>query len=613
MKRIIVSFILLLKLFLYSYIYGLTTLTIDNKDNLTTDDIFELTITTDQIDVSDLDTSSITNDFDIINQSQQVYHSIINGQSSSKIQWVVAAKAKDAGVFTIPGIKLGKDHTNSLTLNISKPVYDPNIAAEVFINLTANDNEIFVNTPLRINVSINISNDIKVRNLDLKGDENTGLELYKIDESNKQIFHKSKRYTQVNVTYLVFINKTGIIEIPHFTLSGLKVKSNNRTNDLFALYQQRWTPFQKSSPRLQITVKNNPAAEPNTPLLAADNIIVEQSWSNQSQDIKLGDAIQRTIKVTGYNIPNDQLPALYPSADSLNMDHYKVYIDKPERSSIIEGQKLVSTLSQSITYITTKPGNVILNAKNFTWWNNNTKSIVKSTIEGKSFNILTTPTLSDPNNTDTSLELTNKQDLETSNEKSQLQNNIEGISEQVTPNGGLSAILYKSFWLIITALLITIALLIIFIMMLIKRLNNRPLVSFETNNSSSKSKSLGLLSSSQLKNDINRKLSTLKTNLNTNKQSICYQAIYDNLVDISNSLYPASENSFKDFRDKLPVECHNDLNTLMELLYSDAEHNSLDSSKFYNNFSKYIKNELNRISHKIKNKQVDDILELYPE
>lgn len=86
MKRIIVSFILLLKLFLYSYIYGLTTLTIDNKDNLTTDDIFELTITTDQIDVSDLDTSSITNDFDIINQSQQVYHSIINGQSSSKIQ-----------------------------------------------------------------------------------------------------------------------------------------------------------------------------------------------------------------------------------------------------------------------------------------------------------------------------------------------------------------------------------------------------------------------------------------------------------------------------------------------------------------------------------------------
>lgn len=609
-------------LFCSTAIFAKTTAEINNYDSneLTTDSIIELTITTDQTNSTEIDSSPITYDFTLINQSKQVYHSIINGQSSSKIQWVLSLTPKKFGKLVIPALTVGKDTTKPISINVKQPVVDLSKPEEIFITVETDKQSTYEYSPVEIKVSIFIDNNITPRNLALDASESKDYDLYKVDESNKSVFYKNKRYTQYNITYLGFFKSTGDIQLPQFNLSGLRLKNQKKSNDLFSLYNQQWLPFYKKSVDSTIKVTGNPIEAANTKTIAADNIIIQQSWSVKDNDLKLGDAVQRNITITGINIPSDRLPALYQDNETINASNYKAYIDKPEQSYKIENGKLISVLKQTVTYITTNPGDIVLPNKKLTWWNNKINNKVESTIEGKAFKVIagaknSVNSKSDNSSANKSI-VTNQKSLDQqpspTNQldynKSNNQNNHKIIdknnSESNTPldNNALN-----NRWLvyILSFIILSLLILVIFLLYTIDKIKKSV---DNKSNSNSYNHSTSLYNNHADIKAVNTKLKSLKKQL---KESFDEKSIYTIISEVSNLLYPNSSNSLNQLKKALSSHGLKCIDKLMNNIYG---HNKINIELHE---IEILVDELKKIANntykKDQTKNNIELPELYPE
>lgn len=625
LKKIMCLFSLLLNLFFYSYSYAEISVSINNSlepnQTLTTDDIIELKIIVDSSNKDRLDLSSLNKDFTVLGKAQQVYHSIINGQASSKIQWLISMQAKKAGSVIIPKITVGQQSSRPITLNIKETSVDPNSADEIFVTVESNTNETYINSPVKVTANIYVSSKITPRNLSLSvldsndatssSNPNVNIQktddfsLYRINESNKQVFYNNKRYQLYQVQHLAYYSKEGKLQLPKFTLSGLKLKENGSARDIFSLYQQQWQPFNRNSQEITITVKPKPGEFGNSPWIVADNIAVQQEWSNSDTNISIGDALQRTIIINGKNIPADNLPVLFNSdVSNSSNDIYKIYIDKPERENKIENDHIISTLSQRITYIPTKNGSLDLPQLDISWWNNKTKSKIDTVIEGKSFTIKGN---APKNNASTT------PDAETNIVSS---NSLTGPAIEKNSNSKLIADVQKQTGInkLIYILISIIILLVFIIIALILKLKKYYTVKYKNNTSVD---ALYHTDIKTLKAKLDLHLKNIKA-LAINKDA---HAVYKAICLIADLLYPNCINSSTELQKQVPEASQKALNHLSEAVYSNQS-KPWDNIDFINYtipaleqliYSSY-KNQFNKVDYNSDSKKNYNkkLPELYP-
>ncbi len=593
MKRFTLTFLFFLTInFLFAaYSYAESSASIENlsSDNVdfTTDDILELKLVSDQIDNNQIDLTALNKDFEIINQSKQVYHSIINGKASSKIQWIISLRAKNTGKITIPKLKFGNEYTKPIEIIIKEPYVDPNKAQEIFIIAEAGNQEAYVNSPLNIDVKIYVSTDITVRNLNLTSPDNENYSIFKLSDSKKRAFYKNRRYDVFNVNYLVFYKNKGTLEIPKFQLSGHKL-NNNKTHDIFSLYQQQWQPFHRENASIPINILPLPLQTD----LVADNITVSQEWSNTNQSLEEGDALQRTITITGTNILAEQLPSLFDQDDLSNTPAFKHYVDKPERSNNIINNKLISKLIQKITYIPTSSGKMVLPGKTISWWDHKEQKLNSSTLEGKEYNIISILN-NNEENTNNLIIADNKQNITT---KTTDKNN-EILSNS---SNNQNIVIYLLFSIII--ILIT---LIILLVIKIYKNNN---LSFKQ-----EKKILGNLAHNN--NDATKLINNHIKDLINNAQAKNANLTYKSLNNITNILYPNDSNSIYTFKNNLQQDEKPVLEQLLETLYSgnNLKNPDWNHKKFLEIILPVIKEMAKNLQH--KNSEISKnskLPELYP-
>jgi hypothetical protein len=615
MKKIISKVIILFNLLFCNYMYGTAVLSIENDTNLTTDDLIELSIVVDDMNDNTLDLSPLKSDFEIINQTQQVYHSIINGKTSSKIQWLISVQAKTAGVLTIPSIKAGNQTTNNLQVNIKTPNYDPNKAKEIFINIETNNQELYIQTPLSILVNIYVSTNITARNLQLDMPKNDHYKLYKISEDNKQTFYKNNRYHLYQVKYLAFYDSPGKFKLPKFNLSGLILKNNTQHNDIFSLYQQQWQPFNRSTHELEVNIIDKPASFANMDWLAADNITIHQTWSNNTNSIKTGDALQRIITITGQNIPAEFLPTIEEPDATTEHNNYKMYVDKPEFNNNVDNNILTGSLTQKITYIPTQSGTLNLPNKTIHWWHNKTKSKIDSTIDGKNFDIVNvtgqphsnTTALTGTENNAHNMALTNQTEAMNNNNNQNPNENLSNITNNLARITDYS--INKLFYMFLGVII----LLTTIILILILKLNQyKQIIKDKLNNSNYvQSNSHDNAHIKQLKSELDQQIKILKTHAINQDASLVYKSI----CTIAELLYPHHYNSSLTLKAQLSQACQQTFEQLLEVIYSSKKI-TWDNIEFINNVIPAIEQQTNILIKKQvnihKNHQNYGLPELYP-
>jgi len=609
----------------------------------TTEDIIELVISTDTNNVNNINLSSLEKDFQILGQSRQVSHTIVNGKTKSEAQLIISIRAKKTGKLTIPAIKINSTQTKNINISVKEPSLDPRQKNAIFITTEAQNNQVYLQTALRVNVAINVEDELTVRNLELTSPKNKEINLYKIGESNNQYFHNDKRYTQYNIKYLVFYDKSGDNFLPQFVLSGVNLKDNPLSNNIFSLYQQQWKPFKKTSPKIPLKVLSPPNSFPSkTNWLSANSINITEKWSNMSSNIPIGEALQRTITITGENIPAHSLPVIYDPEKNYTSDQYKIYVDKPEQTTKVKNGQLHSVTEQKITYITTNTGQLKTNPISITYWKNNTNSnnITTAKLKSQTFNITTslntnTSTNHDINNKSTVQNSSNIDSINNNNNSNAISSNNSNIKKNLivnttdnnssikldkTPNLADKSLTFSStiFYFLISIIVI-LTIIIISLIIILKT----PSYSTAFSNRKNKYRPTDNNNNSYLYKQLKKlKISAKHNNAQSTNQHLLNIA---SLIFASNDKNNPINNPISKLKDFLPIESQNNINNLLSNLYG-INKNSWDSNYFYSKVipiikqlakDKYTDNknlDAYLVSNKLnKSKQKDSGLsELYP-
>ncbi|ENM5897783.1 BatD family protein [Vibrio mimicus] len=118
---------------------------------------------------------------------------------------------------------------------------------------------------------------------------------------------------------------------------------------------------------------------------AASDVKVTQEWSDdETQPLKAGDSITRTIRIEA----NDSLSVLLPSLMNAEASpSWSAYPDAPQLVDKQNRSGYISERTESQTYVLLNGGDIEWPTYEFWWWNTKTETLEKVSLEGKTLHV----------------------------------------------------------------------------------------------------------------------------------------------------------------------------------------------------------------------------------
>ena len=332
------------------------------------------------------DLNPLNANFEIYGTSSSSQMSIINGKTSSQSSYQITLMPKNPGKQVIPALKVGNDMTAAIPIEVTQGgVASGKQAAgsrrELFADVSSFKQTTYVGVPVVVSLKIYIA--VSVANLSL---EQFDIPNAKIQQQGKSIQYQDTQgntnYQVVEQKYLVTPTAAGEITIPALKIRGVRAGQNQRGGGLFAMMDQQ--PFVISSKPLTLKVKSTPAGVNPMTWLPANSLNVSESWSQNSRQVKVGEAITRTITINTDGVMASSLPELeFSKPQGVN-----AYPDKTNSSDVIVGGKLRAHKTFKIAYVPTQAGKIEFPATKVEWWDLKSDTMQHAQIPATSFDVV---------------------------------------------------------------------------------------------------------------------------------------------------------------------------------------------------------------------------------
>ena len=154
-------------------------------------------------------------------------------------------------------------------------------------------------------------------------------------------------------SYLIFPERAGILEIPGLEIR-LGVAEEGKAGTTFTV---RTRPQ-----RLNVIVPSEALGIDG--LITTPRLEVYERWSRGTRDLKVGDAIERTVRMNA----DRALGMLLPEVTFTAPPGIAVYADRPRISDSINRGRYRGERVETVTYVLQRPGDFILPAIELPWW-----------------------------------------------------------------------------------------------------------------------------------------------------------------------------------------------------------------------------------------------------
>ena len=344
---------------IFSSYAGATAIAKLDRTTINANETVRLSIILDESSMfSGPDMTALEKDFDILGNNKSSQSSWINGKKSANTTWIYELAPKQAGVFTIPAIDVDGQLTQPVTLQVKPANTNPVERAgvePVFMEVTADKESVYVQEQLLLTVRINSAvslNDLQMDELQL---ENAFIK--EINSSQYQRDISGIPHITVEKVFAIFPQTSGTFVIP--SIPAIAVVATQRRS----IFDQGKSLRIRSNP-LNITVNEMPTSIKSENWLPAKNISLQESWSNDPTEIKLGDSITRTITTTAVGLSAEQIPPIEIKAGS----KFKSYPDQPAFEDRQSDQGVTGIRKDAIALVATEPGKITLPEITVEWW-----------------------------------------------------------------------------------------------------------------------------------------------------------------------------------------------------------------------------------------------------
>lgn len=365
-----------------------------NTDTVVEGDSFQLILTTDGAGASP-NLTPLNADFEVLGTSQNSSVSIINGNMTHSVQWVITLAPKKQGTLTIPPIAAGQTSSQALTITVIDVANVPkNQGAAQGINVIAriNGNGDTFYPFQEIPLTVRIETDKPFQQAALIAPNSSTAELSQNGQDRQsQLTQNGRVINIIERDYILRPQSAGDLELAPFVLKGSIADGRRRDpfDDFFAgspfggrLGQGK--PFSVRSNPLALSVLGKPMSNDSEWFLPAKAVELSAEWQPTNPTFKQGEAVTRIVRLQALGARAEQLPKL--TFDNVNGAKIYVDNDKTAMQNSANGTQALREVTLSI--VPTQGGEITLPAVSVKWLNTETNETVTSVLPAEVIQVI---------------------------------------------------------------------------------------------------------------------------------------------------------------------------------------------------------------------------------
>lgn len=321
--------------------------------------------------------------FDVLDQRQSYSLRSINGNHSAAITWTYQLAPRQSGELTIPAIQFKDARSEPLTVEV-KPGSPSQADAPdrpAWVEASINKDTAFLKEQLVLSLRLYYRGSLVGGDLTEPQLEDAILEPLG-DQTQRSEYINGQRYQMVERRYLVYPQRSGelIIESQQFT-------GRQRDPVTGALRFLR-----AQSQPLRVTVKLPPSDFPGDVWIAAESLVLDESWNRPPEPVRVGDSLTRVLTIRTLGLLKSALPVLevdYP-------EQFKAYPEGPRSEAEINAGTIEASQSQTTALVAVRPGKVTLPETRLHWWDTLNEQARVAVIPARTLEILPAPGAIEP-------------------------------------------------------------------------------------------------------------------------------------------------------------------------------------------------------------------------
>lgn len=330
-----------------------------------------------------------------IRQSRQV--KIINGDRTESTDWLVVLLPNNASVTTIPSIRAGAETTAPIRVSMVVPEKGTRAdRPEVFVEAEVEGTEGFVGA--EVLYTVRVYDKGKMQSGTLRPPEIPGAQIESSgDSKTREVILDGERYSLYEQQFRITPEKSGSLNIAPAILearmrrepSADRRRQRSFFGDFFDRAGQAGPITRIASNPLALEIRARPGATEGW-FLPAKVVQLDEVWSAASGDLRVGEALTRTVSLRVLGAASEQLP-VFVIPGPIGARQYAEGTREGTRPS---PEGTVSVREESVSIIPTAAGSLEFPAVEVKWFDVEAQEPRIARIAATSFDIL--PALGTP-------------------------------------------------------------------------------------------------------------------------------------------------------------------------------------------------------------------------
>jgi hypothetical protein len=364
-----------------------------DRDTLSIQETLTLTVTADEQAKGAPDFSALKNDFDILNSQRSSSIRIINGNTESTTDWQLTLAPKREGKLLIPSFNVDDAVSDAIEINVSQQSNAQSTSDEkVRVLVEVSKKTAFVQEQILIKVKL--ISQIQLAQAEMQPLEIKNALLVNLDDQQKQYLStiNGVQHLIIETNYAVFPQESGELNIPSVNYTVAASSPRDAWGDFFGRGRNN-NILRLRSDEQKITVKPAPSQYTGKTWQPADQLTLNESWSANLDQLKVGEPVTRTLIITADGLTGGQIAPIENTA----VDGLTFYPDQAQTKDTKSPQGVQGSRVETVAIIPTHGGDFTLPAVKIEWWNNKTQSMETTTLPEKRLHALGATPAAQPN------------------------------------------------------------------------------------------------------------------------------------------------------------------------------------------------------------------------
>ncbi len=327
-----------------------------DRDTIAMGETATLSIQTDQATSSAPDYALLQRDFRVSGNTSRRSFERANGVDRTRTVFKVALQPRHDGVIGIPGLLVGGQRTQPLTLTVTPAASTPARAGGVvFIDAVIDDRQPYVQQAVGYTVRLYSATPLIAGQLDQAQPDGASLQPVGEDtQYNREV--SGRRYNVIERHYLLIPEHSGTLTLPGAQFNGRG--SGGFFDNMFGDGQR---DLHAGGPPMTLQVQAIPdqATQPWLPLHS-----LRLRYAATPQEARVDEAFTVTVEVTADGATSAQLPELQlPSIEGA-----QIFADPPQADETLRDGRPQVRMTRKFSVVPGRVGKLHLRGPRMAWW-----------------------------------------------------------------------------------------------------------------------------------------------------------------------------------------------------------------------------------------------------